>query len=185
MPTTSRIQPMTTTGTIPPVTTNDSPLESLFFPNRDTFPLETPDFLVPSDTGGSDPGVDLGEDRDIKSESIRPNPVYDHRFRDIVEKVESLPLDKAIKHNALTAIWLLIREVDRNQLNWVAPFIHSDYSKYMYIKWRRGTKSLSLNIDSDEQWWSKHWEEDNKIKTDFDTVDYTNLLIHWKWLIND
>lgn len=176
MSTMSRIQPMTTTGEIPPVTTTDSPLEILFSPNRGTFPLETPDFSEPSDTG---------VDKDIKSESSRTNPVYDLRFRDIVEKVEPLPLDKTIKNNAVYAIWRLIREIDRNQLRWVKPFIHSDYSEYMYMKWRRGTKSLSLNIDRDEQWWSKHWEEDSKIKTGFGAVDYTNLLIHWKWFIND
>jgi hypothetical protein len=164
---------LTITG-IEPTTTATAP--GLFFPNRDTFLLETPDFLEPSDTGIVD--------RNIKSESIRPNSVFNCRFRDIVEKLESLSLNKTIKYNAMNAIWRLIREIDRDQLYQLKPIIHCDYSKYVCIKWRRGTRSLYLNIDDEEQWWSKNWEEDNKIKTDFDTVDYDNLLIHWEWLIN-
>ena len=175
MLTMSRIQPVTTDCEIQTVTIADSPLQSSSFTDRGSVPSENLNLLEPPNTGII---------RDIKSESIIPHPVFDHRFRDMVEKVESLPLDKAIKYDALTTIWLLIREIDSNQLNWFEPIVHIDYPKYMCIKWRRGTRSLYLNIDDEEQWWSKISEEDNKIKTDFDNLDYDNVLIHWEWLIN-
>ena len=153
-------------------------LPSLFFSDHDSFSLEFLDFLEPSDTG-------IRDDSSENSKSISRSPVFDRRFRDIVEKVESLPLDKAIKYDAQNTIWHLIRDIDKNGLLWHKPFVQCDDSEYMCIEWNRGSKSLYLNIDDDEQWWSKISEEDNKTKTDFADVDYNNLSIHWEWLIND
>ena len=175
----SQTQFMSTSSGMLPLITLESPdfLEPLESPDF-LEPLESPDFLEPSDTG-------IRDDSSKKSESIILSPEPDGRLRDILKKIESLPLSKAIKYNAEHTIWLLIRDIDKNGLLWHEPFVQWDDSEYICIEWNRSSKRLYLNIDDDEQWWSKIWEEDNKTKTDFADVDYNHLSIHWEWLFND
>ena len=188
--------------------TDDSFSRSFFFPNRNFVPLESPDFLEPSDTGirlespdflePSDTGIrlespdflepsDTGirDDSSENSKSIIGSPSFDHRFRDIIGKIVPLPLAKAIKINALITIWLLIRDIDKNDLLWHEPFVEYDHSEYMSIEWNNGSKRLYLNIDHDEQWWSIHWKEGGKTKIDAFDLDYNNLSTHWEWLFDD
>ena len=111
---------------------------------------------------------------------------FGDRFTNIVQKIDLLSVDKTLKDNAKKIILSLINDISVYNLVWVEPVIHCDYSNdYMCVGWTQDIRNLYLNIDYEELWWSKHWEEDNKVKTDFLDVDYNNLLIHWKWLIND
>ena len=192
----SQTQYMSTSSGMPLLITDDSFSQRFFFPNRNFIllesldsleplespdslePLESPYFLEPSDTG-------IRDDSSKKSESIIWSPAPDRRFRDIFEKIESLPLDNAIKCNTKYTIWLLIRDIDKNGLLWHEPFVQYDHSKYMCVEWCRGNKTLYLNIDADEQWWSTILEEGSKTKTDMADIDYSNLSKHWEWLIND
>ena len=183
----SQTQFMSTSSGMLPLITDDSFSQSFFSPNRNFILLESPDFLEPLESPGflepSDTGI--RDDSSKKSESIILSPEPDGRFRDILKKIESLPLSKAIKYNAEHTIWLLIRDIDKNGLLWHEPFVQYDHSEYMCVEWCRGNKSLYLNIDADEQWWSKILEEGSKTKTDMADIDYSNLSKHWEWLIND
>lgn len=121
---------------------------------------------------------------DNDSNGINQSPVFDKRLKDMVEKVESLPLSKDIKRDALDTILDLIRDIDKKGLVWHKPFIEYDDSEYISMEWDKESRSLYLNIDNDEQWWSKVWKEGNKTKTDIFDLDYNNLSIHWKWVFN-
>jgi len=153
-------------------------LPSLCFSDHDSFSLVLLDFLEASDTG-------IRNENSENPKSISESPIFDRRFRDIVEKVESLPLSKTIRREAITTIWHLIRDIDNNNLLWHKPVIEYERSEYMSIEWNKGSKRLYLNIDNDEQWWSTAWEKDGKTKVDFADLDYNNLSIHWEWLFND
>ncbi|MCY3627446.1 MAG: hypothetical protein OXG88_07390 [Gammaproteobacteria bacterium] len=198
----SQTQFTPTNRRVPHLITDDSFSRSFFFPNRNFVSLESPDSLEPFDTGirlespdfleplespdflePSDTGI--RDDSSENSKSIIESPVFDHRFRDIIGKIVPLPLAKAIKINALITIWLLIRDIDKNDLLWHEPFVEYDHSEYMSIEWNKDNKRLYLNIDNDEQWWSTAWEKDSKTKVDFADLDYNNLSIHWEWLFND
>ena len=160
-----------------------SGINPLFFPNSDSFLLKLLNTLEPSDTEIAITKIRNENSEDPKS--ISESPIFDRRFRDMVEKVESLPLSKTIRRDALTTIWRLIRDIDNNNLLWYEPLVEYDHTEYMSIEWNEGNKRLCLNIDNDEQWWSTVWEKDGKTKIDFAALDYNSLSIHWEWLFND
>lgn len=160
-----------------------SGIKPLFFPDRDIFPLKPPKSLEHSDT--EKPVTERRHESGKIPKSMSESPIFEHRFRDMVKKVESLPLGKALKRDAVATIWFLIRDIDDNNLRWREPVVDYDDSEFMAIEWREGNKKLYLNIDYEEQWWSMVLEKDGKTKIDFASLDYNNLSIHWEWIFND
>ncbi len=155
-------------------------LPNLFVSDDDFSSLELLEYLKPANIG------DTGIKDDSNENSKSSGRVSHERFmEEIVDKIESLPMDKTVKSDAIGTMLYLMRDIGSKQFYSLEFFIHSVHSTYICIKWRKGTKGLSLNIDDEEQWWSMNWEEGNKTKTDFANVDDNNLSTHWKWLIND
>ena len=150
--------------------------------------LNTPSvfvFVYPADSVLEIPNTGIKEDETEHSKSLRPSGVFDERFIAMFEKVESLLLSEDIKYDALDIIRNLIEDIDDKKLKWHEPFIEYDNSEYITMEWDNKNKSLYLNIDNDEQWWSKILIEDNKTKTDYIDIDHNNLSIHWEWVFND
>ena len=102
----------------------------------------------------------------------------------ILKDIYALRLAPNIKECAKNTLLRLIRDIDNNHLDWVEPSIQCVYTTYIVIQWRKETRYLTLNIDSEKQWLSKYWYQDNKIRSGFDDFNLDNLSINWSWLIN-
>ena len=103
-----------------------------------------------------------------------------------IKTIDAFRSDVDVKNSAKTALSLLGDSIELDNLCWVKPTVWNDAdNKYVCIVWDKDTRTLILNIDDEEQWWTKIWIEGSKTKTDIADIDYSNLSKHWEWLIND
>ena len=102
-----------------------------------------------------------------------------------IQSVDELCLDTYVKNSAKKSLSGLGNSIELDNLCWVKPTVWNDAAnKYVCIVWDKDKRTLILNIDAEEQWWTKIWIEGNKTKTDMADIDYSNLSKHWEWLIN-
>lgn len=100
------------------------------------------------------------------------------------DETDSIKPSKRVIFRAKIIMQELFMSIQANNYSWRNPFFSADHLGVIGAQWRYGDRSLYIDIEENELWYTKIWETDNATETQFGILNCTDFLKFWKWLIN-